>query len=140
MKRESKSEHKAVSVAEYDAAQAPAAADTCRELRAEIERALPEATGKVWHGSPVWFVGETPVVGYKTSANGGGVVLLFWNGQALDSSGLEPVGKFKAAQTRYEDASSIEVPALRRWLKLAGTTLWDVDEVRKLRARAQPRR
>jgi len=139
MKRETKSERKAVSVAEYDAAQAPAAADTCRKLRAEIGRALPKATGKVWHGSPVWFVGETPVVGYKARTQGG-VVLLFWNGQALDASGLEPVGKFKAAQTRYEDASGIELPSLRRWLKLAGTKLWDVDEVRKLRARAQPRR
>jgi len=68
------------------------------------------------------------------------VVLLFWNGQALDASGLEPIGKFKAAQASYDDASGIELPALRRWLKLAGTKLWDVGEARELRARAQPRR
>ena len=139
MKRESKSDRKAVSVAEYDAAQSPAAADTCRTLRAEIERAIPRAAGEVWHGSPVWFLGETPVVGYKARAQGG-VVLLFWNGQALDASGLEPIGKFKAAQASYDDASGIELPALRRWLKLAGTKLWDVGEARELRARAQPRR
>jgi hypothetical protein len=127
------------SVAAYDAAQSQAAGDTCRKLRAEIERTLPKAAAKVWHGHPVWFVGETPVVGYRARAKDGGVVLLFWNGQALDAA-LEPVGKFKAAQAVYADASDIEVPALRRRLKLAGTKLWDVNDVRKERSRAQARR
>jgi hypothetical protein len=80
-----RAEHK--SVAAYDAAQSPAAAETCRKLHVEIERTLPRATSKVWHGHPVWFVGETPVVGYRARAKDG-VVLLFWNGQALDAAAL----------------------------------------------------
>src|SRR5262245_20917135 len=86
-------------IAAYDAAQSKAEGAVCRKLRAEIERALPKATSKVWHGSPVWFVGETPIVGYNVTAKGD-VVLLFWNGRMIDDS-LEPIGKFKAAQARY---------------------------------------
>ena len=52
-----------VSIATYDAAQPSSEASICRRLRAEIERALPDAASKVWHGAPVWFVGDTPVVG-----------------------------------------------------------------------------
>ena len=48
-------------------------------LRKTIDAALPKATSKVWHGHPVWFIGENPVVGYSTKTTG--VALLFWNGQ-----------------------------------------------------------
>ena len=70
------------SIAAYDAAQSPVEAAVCGKLREEIERAIPDATSKVWHGSPVWFVEDTPVVGYNVVAKGG-VVLLFWNSQAF---------------------------------------------------------
>lgn len=121
-------------IAAYDAAQSKVEGAVCRRLRAEIERALPDASSKLWHGSPVWFVGETPVVGYNVAARGG-VVLLFWNGQAIDAS-LEPIGKFKAAQARYADVAEIKEAPLRRWLKQAGTEIWDTSEVRRARARA----
>ena len=122
------------SIAAYDAAQSKVEGAVCKRLRAEIERALPDATSKVWHGSPVWFVGETPVVGYNVPARGG-VVLLFWNGQAIDAS-LEPIGKFKAAQAWYATVAEIKEAQLRRWLKQAGTDIWDTSEVRRARARA----
>ena len=121
-------------IADYDAAQSKVEGAVCRRLRAEIERALPDAKSKLWHGAPVWFVGETPVVGYNVAARGG-VVLLFWNGQVIDAS-LEPIGKFKAAQARYADVSEIQEAPLRRWLKQAGTDIWDTSEVRRARARA----
>jgi hypothetical protein len=127
-----------VSIAEYDSAQSPPQASVCRKLRAEIERALPEATSKVWHGSPVWFVGDTPVVGYNVAAKGD-VVLLFWNGQAFGDPALEPIGKFKAAQIQFGAVSQIKVTPLRRWLKKAGTDIWDVSGIRRQRARAQKR-
>jgi hypothetical protein len=126
-------------IAAYDSAQASAETAVCRKLRAEIERALPEATAKVWHGSPVWFVGETPVVGYNVPAKGG-VVLLFWNGQAFGDPALKPIGKFKAAQARFANADEIKVAPLRRWLKKAGTELWDVSSIRSLRAAAKKRK
>jgi hypothetical protein len=131
-------DHRTVSIAAYDAAQPASEAAVCRRLRTEIAGALPDATSKVWHGAPVWFVGETPVVGYNVTAKGG-VVLLFWNGQAFNDPALKPIGKFKAAQTRFGDASEITVAPLRRWLKQAGTKLWDVNSLRALRARAAKR-
>ena len=127
-----------VTVAAYDAAQSAAEASICRRLRAEIDRALPAATSRVWHGAPVWFIGETPVVGYNVPARGG-VVLLFWNGRAFADPGLEPIGKFKAAQARFRDASEIKAAPLRRWLKKAGTKLWDVRSIRRQRSRAARR-
>jgi hypothetical protein len=83
-------------------------------------------------------VGETPVVGYNVAAKGG-VVLLFWNGQAFGDPALKPIGKFKAAQARFGDVSEIEVGPLRRWLKKAGTDIWDVGSIRRLRGRARKR-
>ena len=127
-----------VSVAGYDAAQPATEALICRRLRAEIGRVLPDATSKVWHGAPVWFVGETPVVGYSVPAKGG-VALLFWNGQAFGDPALKPMGKFKAAQVDFADVSEIKVAPLRRWLRMAGTELWDIKAIRQLRARAQKR-
>ena len=127
-----------VTVAAYDAAQSAAEAAVCRRLRAEIGRALPAATSRVWHGAPVWFIGETPVVGYNVPAKGG-VVLLFWNGQAFDDPRLQPVGKFKAAQARFGHPGEIKAALLRRWLKKAGTQIWDVRTIRRLRSRATRR-
>jgi hypothetical protein len=129
-----------VSIAEYDSARSSADASVCRKLRAEIERALPDATSKVWHGAPVWFVGDTPVVGYSVPASGG-VAVLFWNGQAFGDPALKPAGKFTAAQIQFENASEIKVAPLRRWLKQAGTELWDVRSIRAARtkpARSRP--
>jgi hypothetical protein len=95
----------------------------CRLLQGEIDRALPRATSKIWHAMPVWFVGENPVVGYKAAPKH--VNLLFWSGQSFGDSALKPVGKFKAAQIQFTDASQIDPKALRRWLKKSATEIWD---------------
>ncbi len=50
-------------IAAYAKAQALPARTICDALRALIDAALPKATSKVWHGSPVWFLDENPVVG-----------------------------------------------------------------------------
>jgi hypothetical protein len=126
----------ATSVSAYDAAQAKPAGAVCKKLRAEIDRALPDASSKIWHGSPVWFVGETPVVGYCVP-KAGGVVLLFWNGQAFDEPALAPMGQFEAAQIKYGNVSQIRPAPLRRWLKKAGSQLWDLSTIRRARARAR---
>jgi hypothetical protein len=138
-KRSARVGPKPISIAAFDAAQSGREAAVCRRLRAEIGRALPRATSKVWHGAPVWFVGATPVVGYSVAAKGG-VVLLFWNGQAFKDPALEPMGKFKAAQVRYGDASEIKAAQLRSWLKRAGTEIWDVSALLRLRSRVMSRR
>lgn len=127
-----------VTVAAYDAAQSATEASICRRLRAEIDRALPAATSRVWHGAPVWFIGDTPVVGYNVPAKGG-VVLLFWNGQAFGDPRLKPIGKFKAAQAWFAEASDVKSAPLRRWLKQAATALWDIRSVRRPRSHATGR-
>jgi hypothetical protein len=95
----------------------------CDSLCALIDSALPGATSKVWHGSPVWFIDDNPVVGYSATAKS--VNLLFWNGQALGEPDLKPVGKYGAAHAVLASADDIDGDAIRRWLKKAGTNVFD---------------
>src|SRR5262249_44311156 len=104
-------------IAAYARAQVPAFRKLCELLRKLIDAALPRATSKVWHGSPVWFIDENPVVGYSATTKG--VNLLFWNGQALGEADLKPVGKYRAAQAIFGDAAEIDPKVVRRWLKKA---------------------
>jgi hypothetical protein len=109
----------------------------CVTLRRFITSAMPEATSKVWHGSPVWFIGENPVVGY--TARPSGVVLLFWNGQSFGEPALEAIGSFHAAQVRYPGAVAIDAKLLARWLEKAKTDIWDSVAYRR-RALAKAKR
>jgi hypothetical protein len=102
----------------------------CVALRKAITRVMPEASSKVWHGSPVWFMGENPVVGY--TARPAGVALLFWNGQSFDEPALEVVGSFHAAQIKYQTAGDVDAKLLARWLVKAKTDIWDAVAYRRL--------
>ena len=101
----------------------------CAVLRKSLDAGLPQATAKVWHAIPVWFIGENPVVGYTKKANG--VALMFWNGQSFDEPTLEKVGSFKAAHVIYTDASQISPKDKHRWMKKASTDIWDLPALRK---------
>ena len=117
---------------------APAAlAAVCQLLRTEIDRALPAAAAKIWHAMPVWFVGENPVVGYKLASRY--VNLLSWNGQSFEDPVLTAAGSFRAAQIRITEVSGIDRAALRRWLKRAGTDVFDLRAHRAAH-RGTPRR
>lgn len=118
-----------VTIAAYDKAQKPDQAAICASLRKTFDAALPKSNSKVWHGSPVWFIGENPVVGY--TARPSGVAVLFWNGQEFDEPLLEPVGKFHAAQVKYADLKEIDAKLLTRWLKKAKADVWDMVGERK---------
>jgi uncharacterized protein YdhG (YjbR/CyaY superfamily) len=37
----------------------------CEQLATIICQQLPNAENKVWHGHPVWFLDENPIVGYS---------------------------------------------------------------------------
>lgn len=118
-----KGKAKADAIAAYARAQAPALRAICDRLRGMIDAAIPKASSKVWHGSPVWFVGENPVVGYSASKKG--VALLFWNGRAIDAR-LEPVGKHgMAAEARFLDVADVDAKVVRGWLRKAGTDVFD---------------
>lgn len=112
-------------IAHYGKRQTAEHAAICHALRRQIDRALPKAASKIWHGSPVWFVGENPVVGYHVTAKNG-VGLLFWNGRSFGDSQLKPAGKVgQAAQIHFTHADQIETKLLGRWLKRAATDIFD---------------
>src|SRR6516165_6314371 len=90
-------------IAAYSQAQPAEFGTICDRLRELIDAALKSATSKVWHGSPVWFIDENPVVGYNATAKT--VNLLFWNGQAFGEPALKPVGKYRAAQAVFSVAA-----------------------------------
>jgi hypothetical protein len=126
-------------IAGYSNEQSPKDAAICQALRTEIDAALPQATSKIWHGSPVWFIGENPVVGYSVTPNH--VNLLFWSGQSFGEPALKAAGKFAAAQTQFTEISQIDPTALRRWLNKASTDIWDYQGhfARQIALRKQPK-
>jgi hypothetical protein len=112
------------SVAAYIAALDPARAAICERLTNNIEAALPQAQGKLWHAIPVWTIGENVVVGF--TARKTGVMLMFWNGQHFVEPGLEASGSFHMGQIPYLDVSEIDELKLGRWLAEAATSIWDM--------------
>jgi len=110
-------------IAAYSQTQPLALRAICDLLHGLIDPALPKASSKIWHGSPVWFIDDNPVVGYNATAKT--VNLLFWNGQAFDEPDLQPLGKFKAAQAKFTDASEVDSKVVRRWLKKAKEDVFD---------------
>jgi hypothetical protein len=110
-------------IAAYSQAQSLEFRTICDRLRELIDSALPKAISKVWHGSPVWFIEENPVVGYNATAKT--VNLLFWNGQSFGEPALKPVGKYRAAQALFSIAAEIEAKVIRRWLKKAKSDVFD---------------
>ena len=120
-------------ISAYSKAQSIELAAICDALREEIDSCLPAATSKMWHGSPVWFIGDNPVVGYNVTTKKV-ACLLFWNGQSFDEQGFKPVGKGgKAAQVSFADKSEINTKMLHKWLKKAGEMIWDYRSMYKER-------
>ena len=119
----------------YHATLPDAARAVCDLLAREIQAALPDAVGKVWHRHPVWFLDGNPVAGYSLLK--GGVRLLFWSGQSFDEPGLHPEGSFKAAEARYAQAAQVDVEALRRWLGKARDIQWDYQHLVKRKGRLE---
>ena len=117
------------SISTYISALDPQRAAVCERLRKSIDAALPQATGKLWHAIPVWFIGENVAVGF--TARKTGVMLMFWNGQHFDEPELVASGSFHMAQIAYEDPAQIDEQKLARWLEKAGTSIWDMAGERR---------
>lgn len=109
----------------------PDARVICDALLEVIERELPDAERKVWHGHPVWFFDGNPVVGYSRLK--ASVQLLFWSGQAFDEPGLDVEGSFQAAQVRYTEPDQIRVVDLARWLSKSREIQWNYRDIRRNR-------
>jgi hypothetical protein len=113
----------------YNRAQNKTDQAICELLNLEIDRALPAAENKIWHGSPVWFLDGNPIVGYHKLKED--IRLLFWSGQSFNEVGLKPEGSFKAAEVRYTLTSQVKVTHLRRWLTKAKKIQWDYKNIVK---------
>lgn len=103
--------------------------DICQLLAAEIQKGLPEAKCKVWHGGPVWFLDDNPIVGYFVRKKH--VALLFWSGQSFDEVGLKPEGTFRAAEAWYVSPEDIDGEDIQRWLAKSRDIQWDYKNLVK---------
>ena len=111
----------------YNEAQAPADRAICQLLAEQIDRGLPEAENKIWHGHPVWFLDGNPIAGYSKLKDG--VRLLFWSGQSFEEKGLTQEGSFKAAEARYTAVDDIDLAKLERWLAESRDVQWDYKNI-----------
>ena len=118
-------------IATYNAAQPAPYAAICDALSLAIAHGLPQSLAKVWHGGPVWFLNDNPIVGYWVRKTG--VQLLFWSGKSFDDPALKPEGKFQAAAAHYTDAAQINPANLTRWLSVAALRQWDYAQIVKRR-------
>ena len=96
----------------------------CSSDLAEITRGLPQATSRIWHSHPVWFLEENPIVGY--SRQKAGIRLMFWSGADFEESFLNVIGKkFKDASAFIVAPEDISSRVLQRCLKKAQVIQWD---------------
>lgn len=117
----------------FHAALAPADRAICDVLRQAITRNLPDATGRIWHAHPVWFLKDNPIVGYSRLKSC--VRLMFWSGQSFATPGLAPDGSFKAASLRLTDPAQIDTARLDAWLAEAREIQWDYANIVKRKGR-----
>ena len=119
----------------YNAAQPPTDRAICETLANEIDRALPDAENKVWHGAPVWFLDGNPIVGYSKLK--GCVRLLFWSGQSFKEKGLSKEGTFRAAEARYTAVNQVDAAQLGRWLTESRDVQWDYKNITRRKGRLE---
>lgn len=123
-------------ISEYNKSQSKNIKEICDFLEYAINENLKKSTSKIWHGGPVWFLDENPVVGYWVR-KAGDVQLLFWSGQSFDESDLKPEGTFKAAQINFTDLKQIKITHLKRWLKKAKGIQWDYKNITKRKGKLE---
>jgi hypothetical protein len=119
----------------YNDAQSAGDRAICQLLAEQIDRGLPEAENKIWHGHPVWFLDGNPIVGYSKLKSC--VRLLFWSGQSFEEEGLEKEGTFKAAEARYTAADQVDPQDLQRWLGKARDIQWDYQNIVRRKGRLE---
>ena len=118
----------------YNAAQSAGDKRICDALARAIDRHLPGAENKIWHGHPVWFLEGNPIVGFSRQKPG--IRLMFWSGADFDEPGLNVVGgRFKDASVFYNDVSAIKTPDLHRWLRKAREIQWDYKNIVRRKGR-----
>jgi hypothetical protein len=102
----------------------------CDYLASFINHQLPNATAKIWHGHPVWFLEGNPIVGYSRQKNG--IRLMFWSGADFGEDALNVRGeKFKDASIFYNAVEEINTEALKSWIEKSVAIQWDYKNIVK---------
>jgi len=114
-------------ITNYNASKSLSDQKICIVLMDAIEENLPDANSNLYHGSPVWFIDDNPIVGYSKLKDC--IQLLFWSGQSFDEEGLKPMGKYKAAEARYNNVDEIDMSQLTRWFKKSIEIQWDYKNI-----------
>lgn len=108
----------------------------CELLCEEINKSLPEAETKIWHGHPVWFLDGNPITGY--SKQKAGIRLMFWSGADFEEEKLNIRGeKFKDASVFYNSVSEINTNDLKRWLEKSRSIQWDYKNIVKRKGKLE---
>jgi hypothetical protein len=118
-----------IDIETYNNKQSLQESDICHQLAQLISQNLPEAESKVWHAHPVWFLNGNPIVGYSKQKSG--IQLMFWSGQSFDEPALQALGKFKAANVVYTNASGLNKAEIIRWLEKSKAIQWDYKNIVK---------
>jgi uncharacterized protein YdhG (YjbR/CyaY superfamily) len=120
----------------YNERQEPNHKAACDLLAKEIDRALPDAENRIWHGHPVWFLDGNPTVGYSKQKPG--IRLMFWSGIGFEEAALNVAGKkFRDASVFVNDVAEIRTSDLRRWLKKAREIQWDYKNLVRRKGRLE---
>jgi hypothetical protein len=121
---------KAATIQEYNSSQSKINKEICKKLKEIIDTTLKKSTSKIWHGGPVWFIDGNPIVGYWVRKTGE-VSLLFWSGQSFKEEGLNPEGKYKAAEISYSELKDVKVTKLKKLLKESIKVQWNYKDIVK---------
>lgn len=125
-----------LSIADYSKDFTSEERDICLLLMEQLNEGLPEASSKIWHAHPVWFLEENPIVGY--SKQKAGIRLMFWSGASFEEDGLNVRGaKFKDASVIYKSKDEIKIPELRRWLEKSKEIQWDYKNIVKRKGKLE---
>ncbi|MFD2764021.1 DUF1801 domain-containing protein [Micromonospora eburnea] len=92
------------------------------KIRTVVDAALPEATAAVWHGHPVWGLGDqpgrTPVCLVKAYSSY--VTFGLWRGQDVDdASGRLVPGARRMASVKLRTLDEIDPDLFTGWLRQA---------------------
>jgi hypothetical protein len=98
------------------------------QIKSIITNNFKTGSAKMYHGSPVWFLSENPILG--VSKKKAGVELLFWSGQSFEERDLMPIGKFKAAGKIYRTSGDINEKDIVRWIEKSRKIVWDYKNIR----------
>jgi hypothetical protein len=120
--------HEAIEI--YNNHQNPEGVLITNLLATLIDTHLPEATSKIWHAHPVWFLNDNPIVGYSLQKKGWR--LMFWSGASFEEPALiGSDGKFKDASIFYNNISEINIADLKKCLEKSSTIQWDYKNIVK---------